>query len=732
MAAELPRPGVEVIQKFRTVSPTVVTPTLVPCVVGVCKQVVDVLVPAASGGVQLNTNALVVLPAFFVATPAPGTPAAYAGLDGLPLVLSITNGPDVTVTFVGAAISPVSATAQISAAFLAAGVTEAAVQLTPAGDSFWVSTIGVGEFSLLEVRPGSAPAVLSAFGLKIGNVYQGVSAYSQYSEFIPLSSFPNPRLNLDQLSIEAAKVRVFLGLGAGAGLRELSRTTSYLRRGGGGTHASITGSTALSTGGLYGIGGSLDGTSLSITFDGGAAVVVAMGVGAAAPLDASDLLDKINLATGGLYGSDTGAGLALTSRASGPASSVKLSGTAAGPLGLSTTIVNGVSGVQVVDDLNGDAVSPLLAFPGLDFTAAGTSAVTVGVVDLTTLTYPGDLSGKTLTLAVSGLRPQTYTFGAPGNAAAVLTALNAFWGPDVISTLDGSNHLVLTTSLAGEDATIDLLGGTALGALGLVPSLTGTIDLTTLLPDLTVLNGKKLKLNLGGTVVEHTFSALTNVSTITTVVAALNADVAFNALAIASAATGNKLRVRLLTGGLGVGIAAVPASSAEGAYFFGLDTSAPTTLFTRSTGRGLKPVSGDDLYVDGALVGRITAVAPGGVVNRLRVDKQLPINAAYGSLFYIVAKNIPAGSTTRPVPELVVDGFGAPLLKAHLIRDTSGVPVDTSKASVYLSYSAVRQDVTVRAKAPGLLRFDSTTQLDSILSPISTRGSLPSSRRQRI
>lgn len=42
MAAELPRPGVEVIQEFRSTSPTVLRPTLVPFVAGAAKEIVEV------------------------------------------------------------------------------------------------------------------------------------------------------------------------------------------------------------------------------------------------------------------------------------------------------------------------------------------------------------------------------------------------------------------------------------------------------------------------------------------------------------------------------------------------------------------------------------------------------------------------------------------------------------------------------------------------------------------
>src|ERR1700734_999997 len=101
MAAQLPRPGVEVLQVFAAVSPTVVTPTLVPVIVGVCWQIVDVVIQDAVGADELNPDALIDLPGFFIASAATGDPLAYTGLDGLALDLSINNGPPITITFVG-------------------------------------------------------------------------------------------------------------------------------------------------------------------------------------------------------------------------------------------------------------------------------------------------------------------------------------------------------------------------------------------------------------------------------------------------------------------------------------------------------------------------------------------------------------------------------------------------------------------------------------------------------
>ena len=59
---ELAQPGVEVLQVFQTASPTVVVPTLMPCIMGVCNQVVDVLVSDSAGNYTINTDARLYLP----------------------------------------------------------------------------------------------------------------------------------------------------------------------------------------------------------------------------------------------------------------------------------------------------------------------------------------------------------------------------------------------------------------------------------------------------------------------------------------------------------------------------------------------------------------------------------------------------------------------------------------------------------------------------------------------
>lgn len=266
-----------------------------------------------------------------------------------------------------------------------------------------------------------------------------------------------------------------------------------------------------------------------------------------------------------------------------------------------------------------------------------------------------------------------------------------------------------------------MLGGTAAPVLGLAPSVTGQRALANIAPDFTALNTKKLRVDFNGTILEHTFSGLTNASTSADLVSALNTT--FGASGEAEAVSG-VLRIRLQAGAelADAYVRVLAASSNEGSFLLGFDTNQRGT-FARFDGGGFPPQSGDDLYVDGTLVGRITQVAPGGNTARVRVDRQLTITSDFGDFYTMIAKNLSASGNNRPTPELVVDLNGTPKLKHDLLRDTLGNPLQ-GKAPIYLSYRAVRQDVSPKARNPGLLKMDNTDQLGALLSPISTQNPL--------
>lgn len=473
MSAELPRPGVEVIQVFKTVSPTVITPTLTPCIVGVCRQVVDVLVKNSVGADVLNGDALVPLQAVFLAKAATGNPAVYAGLDGLALVLSFNNGPDVTITFAGTPLTPSQMVATVLTALGAAGVSAFTAEVV--GNAFRIRSIAGDEFQTIEVKTGSSPAVLAALGTAIGKVYAGASYYDQHITEVSQPSFPDPNNNIEQLAVDPATVRAFLflgGSGTGSALFELLRTEAFLRNGLG-TAAAREGSidiTSLTYPGDLGTG------TLELAIDGGATLTVTF----ANPADVTAALAQINAVIAGValatQGGTGGNKLVITSLSLGATSKVEvIGGTSAATLGMALGSTSGIAGVVAIDASNGTQLTPLLQFVGQDFTAVPTSAQVEGTTDATAgglYGGGGTLVGKTLTLE-DGNKSQTITFGTLANQAALLTALNALFGSTaggrLVATIGGTggNKLVLTNSALGQESIVKVIGGTALGDLGL-------------------------------------------------------------------------------------------------------------------------------------------------------------------------------------------------------------------------------------------------------------------------
>src|SRR5690606_32882332 len=194
----LPRPGVEVVQEFRSVSPTIVTPTLVSCVVGVGKQIVSLLVSNGAGSNVLNGDAVVQLPGFFVAREASGDPEVYTGLDGLALVVNVNNVVDITITFsdpTAAGLTPATVVGQVNAALATAGVSSILAETV--GDAQWrLRTVGLGPFQQIYINASTDADVGTAFGIGVGQTYAGIDQYNQYEVVVPPTNFPDPRGNI--------------------------------------------------------------------------------------------------------------------------------------------------------------------------------------------------------------------------------------------------------------------------------------------------------------------------------------------------------------------------------------------------------------------------------------------------------------------------------------------------------------------------------------------------------
>jgi len=92
-------------------------------------------------------------------------------------------------------------------------------------------------------------------------------------------------------------------------------------------------------------------------------------------------------------------------------------------------------------------------------------ALVAGTVDLTTLAYPGDVSGKTLIVSVNDGAPQTITIGAPVDENALITALTTITG--AAAQLGAGDILELFTDVSDAGASLEIIGGTLLSTVGL-------------------------------------------------------------------------------------------------------------------------------------------------------------------------------------------------------------------------------------------------------------------------
>lgn len=462
MAAELPRPGVEIIQEFRAVTPTILTPTLVPCVVGVGKQIVDLLVDDGSGSSVLNSEALVSLQGFFVSTAGVGLPPVYGGLDTKSLVVSINNGPAITTTFAdpgAVGLTPASVVAAVQAAFDLAGVT--AARPSTVGDDTWkLTTIGVGEFQFIDIDSTTDAEVLTAFGIGAGRRYAGLTNYNNLIVDVLQISFPDPRGNLDELLIEADTIRAFTGTGNG-GFRESLRDSAFLRGGTINDPAVVTGSIDLTT---LTLPGDLTGTTLTLKVGGGAVQTVDFDTPGPNPTTPALIASYIEANTTGFTAVViAGDFLELTSVATGAAASIEITGgTAAAILGLAIATVTSFS-IEAVDDGNGDLLTSLLRFEGSDFTATPTAAAITGTAG----TFPLAADG-TITLN-GGDQNQTVALLAADAIGVVVTKINAVVGAAAGGKLlasDDGGQLKLEHTETGTDSMVSIVGGTAVTPMG--------------------------------------------------------------------------------------------------------------------------------------------------------------------------------------------------------------------------------------------------------------------------
>jgi hypothetical protein len=351
------------------------------------------------------------------------------------------------------------------------------------------------------------------------------------------------------------------------------------------------------------------------------------------------------------------------------------------------------------------------------------AVTTEGTVNLADAVFP-TFAGETFEVKIDGgvaipvTLPGTITdWSTPvtGLKAVLETALTGVTATRASGTTGG---LVLTGSTLGSTGSLEIIddAGGGLQLLGLtVEVVTGTDVFPTLGTETFTVDID----GAGPTTVtlasETTFAALkANIEGALTGVTATQG--VNGGLVMTGTTTGVQASLVVAEG---TGAAALLGLSLETVYGDGENIVAGAKEY----GDPFQAQPGDELWVDGLFYALISKVAPGGLTDTLRIDKQVPITSDVGRDWYIIAKNLVAGDATigvsRPTPDFVLDAQGTLNIKHDQLRDTQGAPVP-GKAPLYVSYSAVRQDVSALASQPGLLRFDSTTQLEQQLPPINS------------
>lgn len=702
MAAELPKPGVEVIQQFRTVSPSVITPTLVPCVVGACRQIVEVL-----NGSSLNQDAKITLPVFFTAKNASqvGIRYVYTGLNGKDLVLSVNNSPDVTVAFDEDYLTPASVVNMINTALNAAGVfsliAETKQEYSSTGalmERTWTfRSVGSGELEKVEIRAATSVEVWAAFDLKPGWTYTGEDMYTgNWMRIVP-AAFPDPRNNLSELAIDSDSIRIFFATSS-TNIKELQRTSAFCRRGaevyayddGNGDaltpFVDMPGEDFTSTATPSGLMGSVVLTTLTLPADLEGMTLTMQGNRASQtytfvdtttyPLTSvAEVLEQLNdFFEDFLFEVDGSNYLQITSKDNGQDSYLEVvGGTAPYVLGLTTKVL--------------------------------------GTVALNTLTYPDDL--ELLSVVVNGTT-LTFASGQPTGEPDLLSELNdTFTDFDV--TANTFHRLVFTRKTVGS---VTIGAGTANTVLGLTAATTNLTPTTgSAFPvrsgDELFINGKSYgyinQVAPGGVASRLRLTKQVVMATPAQTQGTVDmVGVSFPAAFHTPDKTFilNGTTYTFSVGGAPADITALLATLS--ATFSGFTFTATEV--------------GSAKYL------KITKISSGpftlgaGTANAVLGLTAATYHPQLGANFYVVARNL-TGSTDRPIPELQIDS-GVPVLSHDLLRSTAGVPSTASKSYVYMMYKALRKDVSPAAVKPGLLKFDTTTEVTDALAPLSAENPL--------
>ena len=210
--ATLDRPGVEVSQTVTATSPTVLTPTLTPCIVGPCYQIVE---PLTSGA--LNSSAAVLTPAQVVSA---NTLAEPILLSGLKLKIAVDGGDPQNITL-PATIGSVGISFALAKKSIQAQLTGATVAFV--GSKLYITSNTKGDSSSIDLQTPADFSAYTVLSLTAGKV-TGKSAYDNTSFKVPYEALPATKTAVSNLVIDGDKVTLYRYFGNA--LLTLSKTSA--------------------------------------------------------------------------------------------------------------------------------------------------------------------------------------------------------------------------------------------------------------------------------------------------------------------------------------------------------------------------------------------------------------------------------------------------------------------------------------------------------------------------
>ena len=225
MASSITRPEVEVIQEIQTITPTAAVPTLVPCIVGPCFEIID---PVAADG-SANIKAKVAVPAVVTGTDS----SAKKAVGGKTLRVTIDG---VTQTFDFPTTSDGNIKTALIASMLESGIgAQAALKNVKVSVAEWDEDNETGKIRFTSTSSGGQSSIEfhSKDGddvLLVDDAYaelgldsftdkkvSGADAYTNQEIVVPFEQFPvDKAASADDLTIDVDSIELLFDQGEAA------------------------------------------------------------------------------------------------------------------------------------------------------------------------------------------------------------------------------------------------------------------------------------------------------------------------------------------------------------------------------------------------------------------------------------------------------------------------------------------------------------------------------------